>query len=46
LFEKTRPFFFLYNLKLDGQTISGLFAIYDKDGTIYAVGSIDFLGLE
>ena len=37
---------YLYNLKLDGQTLSGLFAMYDKDGNIFAVGSIDFLGVE
>ena len=35
----------LYNLKLDAQTLSGMVGIYDKDGNLFAVGSIDFLGL-
>ena len=37
---------YLYNLKLDGQTLSGMVGIYDKDGHLFAAGSIDFLGVE
>ena len=36
---------YLYNLKLDAQTLSGMVGIYDKDGHLFAGGSIDFLGL-
>ena len=36
---------YLYNLKLDAQTLSGTVGMYDKDGHLFAVGSIDYLGL-
>lgn len=36
---------YLYNMRLDDQTLGGVVGIYDKDGYLIAVGSIDFLGL-
>lgn len=36
---------YLYNLELDAGTLSGAVGVYDKDGTLIAVGSIDFLGM-
>jgi len=35
---------YLYNLKLDAQTLGGTIGMYDKDGNLVAVGSIDYLG--
>jgi len=36
---------YLYNLKLDAQTLSGTVGMYNKDGDLFAVGSIRYLGL-
>jgi len=36
---------YLYNLKLDAQTLSGTVGMYNKDGDLVAVGSIRYLGL-
>ncbi len=43
---EVRAGIYLYNLKLDAQTLSGMVGMYDKDGILFAVGSIDFLGIE
>ena len=43
---EVRAGMYLYNLKLDAQTLSGTVGMYDKDGHLFAAGSIDFLGVE